>query len=387
MAASATLESSYQRLQMEVAYLNEELAEKNANLKASLTENERVHAALEQIVQSMPCGILVVEWDGTISMMNAEAGKILGLEVLAGLSLEDLSLRSGLDFCGFIERAAGSEDQQEFCQTVRNEKRWISLHDRSLARSEGRVAVEQQTILIVRDITTSKQIELDREAMRQAVALSEVATVLAHEIRNPLASLELFAELIEGGGEETSEWISHLRAGIRCLGGIVNNVLTLRGAGMPVLDQLDLIEVIRSSVEFVRPIADEAGLLLVFIADTERLEVRANANGLQQVVLNMVRNSIRHTRAGGQITVTVRAIPRNGHACLQRAVVEFTDTGSGIAEEVMTEIFRPGFSGDGNSSGLGLAVCREVAQQHDGQIQVKSKVGEGTTFSMEIPTV
>ncbi len=387
IAASATLETSYHRLQMEVACLNQELAEKNATLKASLVENQRVHSALEQIVNSMPCGILVVEWDGTISMMNTEAGNVLGVQGLSGLNLEVISTHSGLDLSGFLRRRRSSEDQQEFCTITKNQRRWISVHDRSLSNSEAYAAEAQQTILILRDITASKQVEFDREQMRQAVALSEVATTLAHEIRNPLASLELFAELIEGGGGETSQWIAHLRAGIRCLGGVVNNVLSLRGAGMPALDQLNLTEAIRGSVEFVRPISDEAGISLVFTAEIEGLDVRANADALRQVVLNMIRNSIRHTKAGGRITVTVRAIPRNGQGVSRRAVVEFIDTGSGIAEEDIAEIFRPGFSGDGNGSGLGLAVCRKIAQQHAGEIQVKSKVGEGTTFYMEIPTL
>ena len=111
--------------------------------------------------------------------------------------------------------------------------------------------------------------------MRQAVAISEVATTLAHEIRNPLASLELFAGLIENGGEDTSEWISHLRAGIRSLGGTVNNVLSLRGAGFPAMDTLNLVEVIHNSVEFVRPIADEAEISLTFSAELKNIRVRS----------------------------------------------------------------------------------------------------------------
>ena len=106
ITASATLETSYQRLQMEVSHLSDELEERNTTLKASLAENQRVHAALEQIVNSMPCGILVVEDDGSVSMMNAEAASLLGIQELSGL-------RPGACF-----RALGA-GSLELCQTRR----------------------------------------------------------------------------------------------------------------------------------------------------------------------------------------------------------------------------------------------------------------------------
>ena len=70
-----------------------------------------------------------------------------------------------------------------------------------------------------------------------------------------------------------------------------------------------------------------------------------------------------------------------------RAVIRFADTGSGILPEHLPEIFRAGFSGNGNSSGLGLAVCKQIVKQHDGEIRVTSTPGLGTTFFVELPTV
>jgi two-component system sensor histidine kinase FlrB len=388
IAASSRLEASYGTLQLEVAYLSHELAERNAALQASLAENERVHRALQRIVESMPCGILVVEANGHVSMINPEARRLLGLDQAPTMHLEAISAQAGIDLAGFLKRPASSEGEQEFCRTGANGRRWLSVHDRCLFREEEMPATaRRQTILILRDVTVHKQAEHERERARKATALSEVATTLAHEIRNPLASLELFAGLIAAGGEGSGEFVSHLHAGIRSLAATVNNVLSFHGLGFPALTALDLTESIRSSVEFARPIADEAGVQLSFSAPSQPVQVFGNSSALQQVVLNMLCNAIRHTGAQGSVTVSVGLIRKGRKQKADRAVITFADTGSGIAPEHLDSIFRPGFSGSGNTSGLGLAVCSQIVKQHEGTIRVVSKPGAGTTFSVEIPTV
>ena len=381
--ASSRLEGSYERLQAEVAYLSHELADRNSALKASLAENERVHRALQQIVDSMPCGVLVVESDRVVTMINPEGRKLLELGFSAARDLESISAHSGLDLAGFLKRRSSRDQEQEFCRTSESGKRWLAVQERSLFDGETTGSGRRQTILILRDVTPHKQAELERERARKATALSEVATTLAHEIRNPLTSLELFAGLIAAGGEDTTEWVSHLHAGIRSLGATVNNVLSFHGVGFSALSRLDLAAAIRSSVEFARPIASEAGVVLEFGSDGSGMQVQGNSGALQQVVLNMVTNAIRHTCKGGRVRVEVRQTGEDA----ERAVIHFADTGSGIAPEHLPEIFRAGFSGGGDSSGLGLAVCMQIVKQHDGDIRVTSTPGLGTTFFVELPTV
>ncbi len=386
--ASSRLEGSYERLQAEVAYLSHELANRNSALKASLAENERVHRALQQIVDSMPCGVLVVECDSVVTMINPEGRKLLDLGSSAAGDLETISAHSGLDLAGFLRRGSGREEEQEFCRISETGRRWLAVHERSLLDGGKAGSGRRQTILILRDVTPHKQAELERERARKATALSEVATTLAHEIRNPLTSLELFAGLIATGGEDTAEWVSHLHAGIRSLAATVNNVLSFHGVGFSVLAPLDLTAAIRSSVEFARPIASEAGVTLEFGSDGSGVQVHGNGGALQQMVLNMVTNAIRHTHKGGRVRVEVRRLTNSaGVEDTDHAVVRFADTGSGILPEHLPEIFRAGFSGTGNSSGLGLAVCQQIVKQHDGEIRVTSVPGLGTTFFVELPTV
>ena len=386
IAASTKLEASYAQLQAEVAYLNQELTARNTALKVSLTENERVHLALRSIVDAMPCGVIVVESDGAVSMINPEAGRLLNIGGSSIADLHAISVKAGIDLLNLISVSSPSNREQEFRQVTPHGERWFSVKERCLPKGDERGTVgRKQTILILRDITQQKQVEAERESAQRASALAEVAMMLAHEIRNPLASLELFVELIAAGGEDTSEWVSHLHAGVRSLSGTVNNVLSFHGAGFPSMAPVDLRDAIRSSVEFVRPLADQAGISLTFDAGSPAVWVNGSCSALQQLVLNVVSNSLRHTAEGGNVRVSVRCGGNSHDPKETIGLIEFSDTGCGIAEQDLGEIFRAGFSANGNTCGLGLAVCEQIVRQHEGSIRVVSTVGVGTTLYVELP--
>ena len=204
------------------------------------------------------------------------------------------------------------------------------------------------------------------------------------EIRNPLASLELFAGLLEQEPSQATEWISHLRAGIRTLSGTVNNVLSLNSECKLRLTPVRLAACIESGVEFVRPIADQAGVSLTFSGCAAAISVLGNEDAIRQIVLNILCNAIRHTEPGGRITVS---LGQKTKARINRAVVTLQDTGSGMPENIVAQIFDPGFSGTGETPGLGLAVCRRLIDQHGGEIRVSSQVNEGTKFELEFPAI
>ncbi len=457
IAAAGRLEASYGELQEQVAQLGHELAERNAALNDSLQENERMRLALEQIVDSLPCGVLVIDRKDVLAMINPEGMRLLGVSrgASAGQTLADISAEAGIDLAKLAADAEAPEGEHEFSLAAGAGARWIAVRNRRLYAeqaqggskrpgAQGKVAGEsaaergrearltavhggrsakrcssaggkdglrgrqerapgarsgdwQQTILIVRDVTTHKQAELERERGRRATALAEIAAMLAHEIRNPLASLELFAGLI-GGSEVVSsssgpelEWISHMQAGIRSLAGTVNNVLSFHGVGFPSLAPLNLFEAIESSVAFVRPIAAQSGVALALDLegdeDASQIRILGNTGSLQQLLLNLVSNAVRHTPKGGSVRIALRKEPPAHPAVRPSAVLSVADTGSGIRAEHLGEIFRAGFSASGNTSGLGLAVCSQIVRQLEGELRVTSQPGSGSTFFVELPTL
>jgi len=384
IATSSRLEISYRELQAEVYGLGRELAERNAELNTSLAQNEAMRLALQQIVDSMPCGVMVVNGDGGISTINPETDRVLGFEVeeaATATTLQEIARRTGLNLDLIFSADSGSDTEQECAIQTSAGTRWLEIRNRRLFHQPGTSAKPDQTILILRDITAQKRAEQDREAGRNAMALAEVTTILAHEIRNPLASLELFAELIEQDETRRAEWISNLRAGVRSLSGTVNNVLSFHSAASSKLVPLPLAAIVTTAIAFMHPLADQAGVTFDWPGRNCDLLVSGNDGALRQVLLNLFANAIRHTPVGGSVTVSLRK-GRNGHA-----ILTCSDTGCGIRPDQIARVFEPGFSGFGDSTGLGLAVCARIIAQHGGSISAANNAGSGACFCIEFPAL
>ena len=387
--AAGRLETSYQELQKEVAQLRAVLAARSQALRSSQAENTQVKLALRRIVDSLPCGVIVLEEQGHVSLINPEAQRLLGLAGEKIESLADTPLHRHRSLAVAMESPTSDESEDELCVTTPSAARWLAVRSRHfLQDSRGSVTAatpsypRQQTILIVRDITHHKKLEEEREAARRVVALAETSAVLAHEVRNPLASLELFVGLIGEGGMEATECVPHLRAGLRKLAATVNNVLRWQSNGSLQLSPVVLADAMRSAVEFARPLAQQKQIELALTDRAGDMVIAGDENAIQQLVLNLVLNALHHTPAGGGLQITVTRLESDSEV---KATIEFRDTGCGIAAEMLPLLFKPGFSASGRSPGLGLAVCQKITEQHGGSIRVSSRPGEGTLVVVEIP--
>jgi two-component system sensor histidine kinase FlrB len=391
ISASSLLEDSYRGLQGEVAHLGLELADRNGALTRSLAENDHMHAALQQIIDSMPCGVLVLDTDEHIVTINPEGRALLQLGSAEVGNLGDICAISQIDMESLVEKS-DREINHELCIGSIAGKRWLAISKRRLSlelqsQTAGTQRRPLHSIWILRDVTATKQAEQEREAARSAMALAEISAILAHEIRNPLASMELFAGLIaedSNDSGQTVEWVSHLRAGIRLLSATVNNVLSIHSGNNSHLVAVDLVACMQSGVEFVRPIADQSGVILTFATGEVPLQIHGNENLLRQIILNLICNAIRHTPTGGKVAVSTRAISQQG---MTRALVDVTDTGCGIPAHVLDHIFDTGFSVSGDTPGLGLAVCKRLMISHGGEIRATSHLNCGSTFELEFPAL
>jgi len=224
----------------------------------------------------------------------------------------------------------------------------------------------------------------EREAARRMIALAEMSSVLAHEIRNPLGAMELLAELLAGCGELNHDaigWVKELQAGIRSLSATVNNVLRFHTLGAPVLVRIRLAPVLHDAANFVRPLGEKAGVEVSLDEKLGGTEILGSSSELQQVIFNLAINAFQHTAPGGEFRMRAR---RERRPVEEVAVIELCDTGCGIKSEILSRIFEPGFT-TRQSPGLGLAICRKIVRQHGGELAVRSQVGQGTTFTLEVP--
>ena len=371
--AAASLERSYVQLQSEVARLRHELEDTNRDLASSLGENHRMRQRLNCILQGLPCGVLVTEVDGRVSLANPETRRLLGRACDPGL---DPALPVWI--CDLLDRTEGSRSEIEYrCGSP--EAEWITLRRAQLSAEEG-----GSSIFILQDVSELKRLEEEHEAHSRRQALAEMSSLLAHEIRNPLGSLELFAGLLAESEleEEERNWVGHLQAGLRTLSATVNNVLHFHSAPSPGLAPTDLGLWLRSTRDFLRPLAERAGVRMELEQELDGVRVAADRHRLEQVLLNLALNGFRFMPGGGVLEICGYLSSRAGEPI---AAVEISDSGLGIMAEDRERIFRPGFTTCAGSPGLGLAVCRTIMEQHGGAITVAGRKGPGTTFKLEFP--
>jgi signal transduction histidine kinase len=230
----------------------------------------------------------------------------------------------------------------------------------------------------------NQQLEKERESARKLQALAEVSTMLAHEIRNPLASMELVASLLAESKLSKAQhgWIRHIQAGLRMLAATVNNVLQFHAEGSTALVITDVGEFLHGVFRFLSPLAEQTGVKLRLRNGLVGIRTRADAHRLQQVIFNLVLNAFQAVGDGGEVVVAGERITWPGESWIE---FEVSDNGKGMKEEDLNHAFEPGFTTRPGSAGLGLAVCKKLVAQHGGRIHVRSAVGKGTTVTLRVP--
>jgi len=376
---AGSLEHSYGLLRAEVARLHRELEESHAGLARSLEQNRAMRQHLDRILESLPCGVVVVSSSGEITHWNPEAQRILAFEEIfkitaARRALSDLS---GELIPLFDATRAGSGEREQQISA----ERWLAVRQAALAEDNG-----ASSVFILQDISERKRMEQQQARHRREQALAEMSAVLAHEVRNPLGSLELFASLLSEASlsAECQEWVGHLQHGLRTLGATVNNVLHFHGAPPPQRTPVDLGQVLDWAGSFLAPLARRAAVKLVVRNGLRRVVFPGDRPQLEQVLLNLALNSLRVMPDGGTLELEGVVAPDaiNGS---RFAALTISDTGPGIAPENLAEIFKAGFSTRPGSPGLGLAVCRKIVQQHGGAIAGAVRAEAGASFTVRFP--
>ncbi|MFW5856940.1 MAG: two-component system sensor histidine kinase NtrB, partial [Planctomycetota bacterium] len=210
---------------------------------------------------------------------------------------------------------------------------------------------------------------------------------IAHEIRNPLNSVQGFVQLLQESApdEEQSGYCTIVLEEVARINRIVQEMLDFARDQPYSMDRVDPGALARSLVDLLGPEAQGAGLDFG-LADlpAELPAVRGNADRLKQVLLNLLRNAFQATPSGGRVTfsVTTAADEETGVPRVRFAV---TDTGCGIPPDAASRIFDPFYTTKDDGTGLGLSICQKIAEQHAGRLSVQSREGEGSTFTLEIP--
>jgi two-component system, sensor histidine kinase FlrB len=390
--AADSLERSYGRLRSEVTRLRGELEQSNAGLARSLEENRHMRQHLDRIVEGLPCGVLVAKPDGAISLLNPEGRRLLS-STAENKSPENEGCLTSLlsmprELRDLLERARSEREEQEQCVAQEGgDEHWIAARHAAVQAAAGNAQAEStdcESIFILRDVSDAKRLVRERDKLRREQALAEMSAILAHEIRNPLGSLELFAGLLAGAGlsGECRNWVEQVQTGLRTLAATVNNVLHFHSLPSPERAPVDLGQLLDWAGGFLVPMARQARVELCLRNHLHGVRFAADRHRLEQVLLNLVLNALRAMPGGGWVEISGQKISQGEAAT---AVISVSDTGPGVSAGDGNKIFEPGFSSHPGSPGLGLAVCRKIVEQHGGRLAAGNRHGAGASFTLLFP--
>jgi NtrC-family two-component system sensor histidine kinase KinB len=341
----------------------------------------------EAILESIEDGIVLIDSSGVVTHINEVASIILGVErgEALGSSFDDLDsnhphylrVRSALQS---VATQALEAQRVEVDLHVRGRDHTYVLKPVPLRPDTGQ---SFGTILILQDITYLR----DKDRAR-----TNLVATLSHELKTPLTSLALSAELLErssGLNTQQREMVGSIREDVGRMKDLANDLLDLaRGEGTAAITlravPVDVTELLKAVTRTFALQAEQKPVQLRTDFDESAPKIRADAVKLSWVVSNLVANALRYTPAGGTISVSSRT---TGEAVR----LQICDTGPGIAPQLRQHLFERfaqwNVNGaDPGSAGLGLAIVKEIVEAHGGRIFVDSTPGQKTCFTVELPT-
>ncbi len=348
----------------------------------SLESVQSIHRELEfeynqlkdEIFTGLNLGVLSVNDSCKITYMNKTAQQLLNVQNYWDTTVTE-------NFQRILEKTintGASVNQEVIVMPFPEESKFYSFNVAPLNDENGSV---NGAISVFQDITEQKTLESELLQMEKFSLVAELAAGTAHEIRNPMTTLKGFLQFLSKEFKpETKghEYCALMIDEIDCANAIVKEFLLLTKPAAPKLKQIDL-----------HVIQEEIFLLIESKSLLENVElVKSYAKGLplvyadpaqiKQVFLNLATNAIQSMPNGGQLQISTFVIK-------EKIYVEFEDTGCGISQEQLVKIFDPFYTTKERGTGLSLSISYRIIEAHGGRLSVKSSVGKGTVFIIELP--
>lgn len=351
------------------------------NLQGTLDELQHEQARLRGILTSVAEGILAVDAEGRVRLLNPQAASLLNVDQqrALGANIEELAIHEEVS-AKFSECLASNR----LCSVEFS----LGSPQRSLVLQVAPVRAGEEerwgAVAVVRDVTEARRLEHMRRRF-----ISDAS----HEIRTPLTAIGGFAAAIADGTAATSEErtrsASLILREVKRLNRLVNDLLDLSriesGAVELNLDRVDLSELIHAALEAFEAQTTEKDIQVDLDVPSDLPPVRADSDRVYQVLVNLISNGIRFNRPHGKITVAARRTEG-------WVRVDVTDAGPGIAAAELPflwERFRRADTSRARQeggTGLGLAIVRSIIEAHGGEVHAESEIGKGSTFSFTLPT-
>lgn len=370
--AATVLQQSYDALTTRLQQMDLELAQTNASLREHLRETEEMRAHVTAVLESLDTGVIVADSQDVVVRCNHST------EQLLGVPQAQLRGRQASALLAEIRK-----DHGEY-PLVLPSGVTIALSQTDLTDESGNPIGK---LVLIHDVTRIRQLEDRLQRRNRLEAMGQMVGSIAHEIRNPLGSVELFASMLRKDLRDQPQlrsYAEHISMAVQSMDQLLSNLLVYTRPDCSRLGWHDTEVLIRE----VLTLASHA-------IPPDTVDVRCQMHPLvpqlwcdgpkmKQVLLNLVLNAVQAMPKGGTLTLTACPSPPEIQE-VPAVHITVSDTGTGIPAELQSRVFDPFFTTKDQGTGLGLAIVHALVEAHHGRIDVESRPGHGTSFVITLP--
>ena len=341
----------------------------------------------DYILESIANGILTIDSEERILVINPEAAKILRLDgdKCAGKSVWEIFSETH-PFYSYLAKAVNGTLENNFLEITLNFEESPAIIDihTSLLFDSKHSAIGTNFVLM--DVTQIRELQEKIKEKQRLAQLGEFSAIIAHEIRNPLNSIELFVGLLErqlANHSQHLEITQKIINEIHALNEIVTDFLFFARPSKPRLQVVHLSELFQETLSLTKNEVKKKDIVVSVHLKKNNLFLKADFNQIKRALLNIVLNGIQAMEAKGQLSLSADILTEKNSSKYVEIII--SDTGSGIPLNLQEKIFQPFFSTRSQGTGLGLAIAKNIIEAHQGEIFVESQLNFGTTFHIKLP--
>ncbi|GAM09801.1 signal transduction histidine-protein kinase AtoS [Geobacter sp. OR-1] len=349
------------------------------------------------VIDSVGDGVVVLDSKGCITFLNPAAEELTGVSRKLAQGMAFATVFKGEEL--LLEIVAKTAETGMSISDHENIVLYRAGHPTPVSATTSPLMLANGerigTILLMRDLTSIRELE---EAVRTAdrlAALGTLAAGLAHEIKNPLGGIKGAAQLLEKELPQDSELLDYTRIMIKetqRVNRIVEELLALTTPKKLKLSKVNLHQILGDILTLQKNGLGGREVSFQQKFDPSIPAILADEEQLTQLFLNLIKNAVEAVGENGQIRISSRilsdyTLTKKGESRQRMVAVEVSDDGPGMSREQLDQLFTPFFTTKSRGTGLGLAICHKIVTEHRGLIKVVSEQGKGTAFTIMIPLI
>ncbi len=340
------------------------------------------------LLRAAESGLLLVDAQGTISVCNSAAGRMLQVKSDEGTSPDPRSLPAPLVALAAecVARAEPILDRLIVLDRGRGDE-LVARCSAIAAPATGAGGV----LLAVQDLTSARELETKTERLQKLATVGTLSAGVAHEIKNALVAIKSFAELLLER-QPDSEAATLVRREVGRIDTLVSQLLRFAGPARPTFGTVRVHDLLQNGLRLVRHPLKTRQIEELLMLEATNDRVNGDAKQLEQAFLNLLLNAVEAMGDRGRLVIRTEVVVATEHISKfepqkrePQIQVEIGDTGPGIPPELMPRLFTPFTTTKPDGTGLGLAITRRIVQEHHGTIAVESRPGKGATFRILLP--